>query len=62
MPEAQSARVALMRHAVMAGDMAEAARLAELVQTTTANDPWWSYWQADFRMVGAAVERMRAYK
>lgn len=62
MPEAQSARVALMRHAVMAGDMAEASRLSELVQTTTANDPWWSYWQADFRMVGAAVERMRAFR
>lgn len=62
MPEAQSARVALMRHAVMAGDMAEAARLSELVQTTTANDPWWSYWQADFRMVGAALERLRGYK
>ncbi len=62
LPEAQSARVALMRHAVMAGEMAEAERLAEMVQTTTANDPWWSYWQADFRMVGAALERMRAYR
>jgi VWFA-related protein len=60
MPDAQSARVALMRHAAMAGDMAEAATLSEAVQTTTANDPWWSYWQADFRLVGAALARMRA--
>jgi tetratricopeptide (TPR) repeat protein len=59
-PTAQSARVALIRHAAMVGDTAEAASLSEAVLTDReSGDPWWGYWQADFRMVPGALARMR---
>lgn len=58
-PQAQSVRVALMRHAAMAGDMAEAATFADAVQTSQTGDPWWSYWQADFRFFSAVIARMK---
>lgn len=59
-PGAQSARVSVMRLAAMAGDRQEAESQAEVVQTSDGVDPWWIYWQGDFRMAAAALERMRS--
>ena len=62
-PDAQSARVSLMRLAAMVGDRQEAESQAEIVQTSEGTDPWWSYWQGDFRMAAGALDRMRlAYR
>jgi VWFA-related protein len=50
-PGAQSARVALMTLLVTSGDRLGAESLAEAVQTAAdaAIDPWWVYWQGDYR-------------
>jgi tetratricopeptide (TPR) repeat protein len=50
-PEAQSARAALMALHVAHGERPEAEALAEAIQTApdVAFDPWWRYWQGDFR-------------
>jgi tetratricopeptide (TPR) repeat protein len=49
-PDAQAARAALMALQVAHGDRQEAEALAEAIQTADgALDPWWRYWQGDFR-------------
>jgi VWFA-related protein len=60
-PGAQSARIALMNLHLRRGDRAEALALAESVQTAPATqpDPFWSYWQADFRFYPALIARVR---
>ena len=60
-PQAQSARVALMNALLRAGERPEALALAEQIQTAPANapDPWWSYWQADLRFYDGALARLR---
>lgn len=64
-PGAQSARVALMTVLVRAGHTDTASELAAMVQTAPddAWDPWWMYWQADFRayprMLAALMEMAR---
>jgi hypothetical protein len=59
-PSAQSARVAAMNLAIVRGERDLAERLAEAVQTAPESiDPWWAYWQGQYRMYGAVLERLR---
>jgi hypothetical protein len=64
-PGAQSARVALMTLYVVnggvQGNRAEAASLAEAVQTAPADqyDPWWTYWLGDYRVYPAILDKLR---
>ena len=52
LPGAQSARVGLMNALLLRGERAEAEALADFIQTTRdqSQDPWWSYWQGQYRM------------
>lgn len=60
-PQAQSPHVALMALALVRGDRSGAAAAAELVQKAAPGwDPWWSYWQGDYRMAPGALARLRA--
>ena len=60
-PLAQSPRVALMALALYRGDREAAAAMAEQIQKAgpDAWDPWWNYWQGDYRLVTGALSRMR---
>jgi len=60
-PHAQSAKVALMNTSLAAGDHATAEALAEDIQTspTDVTDPWWSYWQGDYRHYAQAIAAVR---
>jgi VWFA-related protein len=51
-PGAPSAHVALMTLLLQQGERAEAAALAEAVQTAPPDqyDPWWMYWLGDYRI------------
>lgn len=59
-PNAQSARSALMAVLVRSGHLREAEQEAETIQTTPANtfDPWWIYWQADYRWFPTLFSRL----
>jgi tetratricopeptide (TPR) repeat protein len=61
MQGAQSARVALMNALLARGDRAEAEALAETLQTSPAavTDPWWLYWQGDYRRYPQALRALR---
>ena len=60
-PNAQSAHVALMNGLLSRGDRAAAEAMAELIQTerSTEFDPWWMYWQGQYRLYGQAMARVR---
>ena len=61
-PSAQSARVSLMSLELTRGRRAEAGLLAETVQsdsTDVINDPWWVYWQGDYRAWPAIIGALR---
>jgi tetratricopeptide (TPR) repeat protein len=60
-PRAQSARVALMALLLSRGAVTEAEALAETVQSAPAgeSDPWWRYWQGDFRAYSGILARLR---
>ena len=60
-PNAQSARVSLMNALFRQGERAEAATLAEQVQTESDRytDPWWMYWQGQYRLFPQAMARLR---
>jgi Bacterial transcriptional activator domain. len=59
-PSAQSARVALMNALFMRGDRAAAEALSEQVQATVDDtDPWWMYWQGQYRLHALAMARLR---
>jgi tetratricopeptide (TPR) repeat protein len=60
-PGAQSPRVALMNLALLDNDRAAAEALAENIQSPspTAADPWWGYWQGQYRLYAAALQRVR---
>ncbi|HEX5071030.1 MAG TPA: hypothetical protein VFV78_12515 [Vicinamibacterales bacterium] len=59
-PEAQSARVALMNALTLKGDTGGAELVAENIETAPrTDDPWWTYWLGDFRWYGAAREVLR---
>ena len=61
-PMAQSPRVALMALALNRGNAAAGAAMAEEIQLAPADawDPWWNYWEGDYRLVTAALARLRA--
>ncbi len=58
---AQSARVGLMTVLLGSGHRRDAEALAETIQTAPADefDPWWMYWQGDFRVYAAIRSRLR---
>jgi hypothetical protein len=60
-PTAQSAQVALMNGLINRGDRSGAEALAERIQTaqSTEFDPWWMYWQGQYRLYGQAMARVR---
>jgi Tfp pilus assembly protein PilF len=60
-PTAQSARVSLMNLLMLRGDTAAAEALAQQVQTESGAemDPWWMYWQGQYRLHPAAMARVR---
>jgi Tfp pilus assembly protein PilF len=61
-PDAQSARVSLMSLELARGRRAEAGLLAEAIQsdsTNAINDPWWVYWQGDYRAWPAIIGALR---
>lgn len=61
-PHAQSARVALMNAFFRRGDRQDAQVLAEGIQTaagTAQDDPWWWYWDGDYRLFAGAIARLR---
>lgn len=60
-PDAQSARVALMNAFLLRGDRAAAESYAEQVQTNTSGaiDPWWMYWQGQYRLHPQTMARVR---
>jgi VWFA-related protein len=62
-PNAQSARVGLMTVLQRQGNSAGALEQAELVQTTSADaiDPWWRYWQGDYRLAATVFTRLREH-
>lgn len=64
LPGAHSAPVALMNTLMLSGepaDRVEAEALAETIQTRRAAtaDPWWVYWQADYRLYPRLIEYLR---
>ena len=61
LPAAQSGRVALMNALLMRGDRSAAEALAEQVQTAAEGplDPWWVYWQGQYRFYSTAIARIR---
>jgi VWFA-related protein len=60
-PDAQSARVALMNARLLGGHRVDAETLAEHVQTAKGPvvDPWWVYWQGQYRLHPQAMARVR---
>lgn len=60
-PLAQSPRVALMAIALNRGDAVAGAAIAEEIQRAPADawDPWWNYWEGDYRLVANALARLR---
>ena len=62
-PNAQSANVALMNALYTHGDRREAEALSEAIQAAKgdAADPWWSYWQGDYRFYPAVIGRLRGF-
>lgn len=60
-PNTQAPRVGLMTMFFRHGDRSAAEQMAEAIQTTAgqAFDPWWQYWQADYRFYPAAIAALR---
>ncbi len=60
-PNAQAPRVGLMALLFRNGDRIAAERMADSIQTAAADafDPWWQYWQADYRSYPAAMSALR---
>jgi VWFA-related protein len=60
-PAAHSARVALMNTLLSRGDRDEAEALAEQVQTERSPDldPWWMYWQGQYRLYPQVIAYLR---
>ncbi len=60
-PGTQSPRVALMNALLMSGDRQAADAMAEDLQTTpsTTVDPWWMYWQGNYRHYPQALSQAR---
>jgi hypothetical protein len=50
-----------MNTSLLLGDRTGAEALAEAIQTDrgSAIDPWWMYWQGQYRLHAAAMARVR---
>jgi tetratricopeptide (TPR) repeat protein len=61
LPSAQSARVSIMNSLYKRGDRTGAEALAEQIQTEPARvmDPWWMYWQGQYRLHSLVMARLR---
>lgn len=64
LPGNHSANVALMNALLLTGapaDRIEAEALAETIQTqrTSISDPWWVYWQGDYRLYPSLIQYLR---
>lgn len=64
LPGSHSAPVALMNALLLSGapaDRREAEAFAETIQTRRASvaDPWWVYWQADYRLYPRLIQYLR---
>lgn len=64
LPGAHAARVALMNALMLSGvpaDRIEAEALAETIQTQRPSvaDPWWVYWQGDYRLYPSLIQYLR---
>jgi hypothetical protein len=61
LPASQSARVALMNARLLGGARDEAQAIAEEIQKEprAALDPWWMYWQGQYRFAAPAMSRVR---
>lgn len=61
LPTAQSARVSMMNALYKRGDRAGAESFAEQIQTEPAVyiDPWWMYWQGQYRLYPQVMARLR---
>jgi tetratricopeptide (TPR) repeat protein len=62
-PPGQAARVALMSQLLLGGALPDAIMLADIVQTeqSPVYDPWWMYWQGQYRHYAQAMARLREY-
>ena len=60
-PGSQSSAVGIMNTLIMKGDREGAEAIAEAIQgeATRPLDPWWSYWQGQYRFHPQAMARMR---
>ncbi len=60
-PPGQAARVALMSQLLLGGGRPDAVMHADLVQTeqSPVYDPWWLYWQGQYRDYSQAMARLR---
>jgi hypothetical protein len=60
-PGAQSARVGLMTLLVQRGEREESERLAEAIETAPLDqvDPWWVYWQGDYRTFTTQIQQLQ---
>ena len=60
-PDAQSAQVALMNVLLARGDRAAAQALAERIQSERPSEfePWWMYWQGQYRLYGQVMVGVR---
>lgn len=64
LPGTHAARVALMNALMLSGvpaDRIEAEALAETIQTQRPSvaDPWWVYWQGDYRLYPSLIQYLR---
>jgi hypothetical protein len=50
-----------MNTLLLRGDRQAAETLAQEIQTDTSRelDPWWMYWQGDYRLHAAVMARLR---
>jgi tetratricopeptide (TPR) repeat protein len=62
-PEAQSARVGLMNALARTGQRVDAKVIADAIGTARAGieDPWWIYWQADYRWFPTLFSRLTEF-
>ena len=60
-PSAQAARVGLMNTLLVSGDRTGAEEIGEQIQVQkgTEIDPWWMYWQGQYRLHPQAMARLR---
>ena len=59
-PAAQSPKVALMNLALLRNERSVAEGLADEIESAANSaDPWWGYWQGQYRLHSLALERLR---